>query len=166
MVPDLFRSGPVKCLGKPLNQAYLSLRRAVKRLPGSCEVPSAGLAVVSEQSGRVDGLEQSTALIQAEPAMGSLTIRPAALGPVTAQSLLPRGPRAMSRNPCGLVSALFIIRRRGPPSAASRRLLSSSSPFHYSAHKMPAAKENAWVGYQGPAGFDLRSESCPYRPET
>lgn len=28
--------------------------------------------------------------------------------------------------------------------------------------KMPATFENSWIGHKGAAGYDLRSESCPF----
>lgn len=92
--------------------------------------------------------------------MNSLVLPPVALGPVTARRSvlnLPRDRRAMSRNFCKPLSTL--LKHRHPQLIAPRRLLSStsSSTFNHRVDKMPA-KENAWVGYQGAAGFDLRSK--------
>lgn len=92
--------------------------------------------------------------------MNSLVLPPVALGPVTARRSvlsLPRDRRAMLRNFCKPLSTL--LKHRHPQLIAPRRLLSStsSSTFNHRVDKMPA-KENAWVGYQGAAGFDLRSE--------
>lgn len=87
-----------------------------------------------------------------------ILIPPVTVGPITARTVLhlSRDPRAVSRSSDGLLS-IVLNHRLHSHSVVSRRFLSSSSTLNHRVDKMSAEK-NAWVGYQGAAGYDLRSE--------